>query len=391
MNKTITNGKDFKMTAKTMAGLEEVLAEELKTLGAKNIEILKRAVSFEGDMTLLYKANYCLRTALCILKPIASFQANNERELYNEVYRMKWEKYMNPDAKIFIDNSVNSEIFTHSLYASQKTKDAICDRFRKMFNQRPTVTKDEYEIKLNLHIWENQVTISLDSSGDSLHKRNYRANMGQAPLNEVTAAGLIQLSGWKKDCNFLDPMCGSGTLLIEACMYAYNIPAQYYRKKFAFKKWSDFSMPEWKRVKEEADKQISDFDYEIWGSDLSSSAIAQATENIKLTKLHKDIKLFRCEIEKQESPQGKTLIITNPPYGERIEVEDIYALYDRIGTALKSKHEGNTAWVISSDFEALKRIGLKPSKKIPIYNSNLECRFCKFELYHGTRRYGKQE
>ena len=232
MNKTITNGKDFKMTAKTMAGLEEVLAEELKALGAKNIEILKRAVSFEGDMTLLYKANYCLRTALCILKPIATFQANNERELYNEVYRMKWEKYMNPDAKIFIDNSVNSEIFTHSLYASQKTKDAICDRFRKMFNQRPTVTKDEYEIKLNLHIWENQVTISLDSSGDSLHKRNYRANMGQAPLNEVTAAGLIQLSGWKKDCNFLDPMCGSGTLLIEACMYAYNIPAQYYRKKF---------------------------------------------------------------------------------------------------------------------------------------------------------------
>ncbi len=387
---TSTREKKFKMIAKTMFGLEEVLAQELESLGAESITPLRRAVSFEGDMTLLYRANYCLRTALTILKPIAVFEASNEHELYRNVYNMKWEKYMNCDAKIYIDHSVNSSILTHSLYAAQKTKDAICDRFRKMFNFRPEVNKEEYDIKLNLHIYENTVTISLDSSGESLHRRNYRQNNGQAPLNEVTAAGLIQLSGWKRDCNFFDPMCGSGTLLIEAAMYAYNIPAQYYRRKFAFKKWSDFSMPERKRVVEEENKKIEDFDYLIWGSDVSQNAINEAQENINFTKLHKDIELFRSPIEEQMPPEGRTMVITNPPYGERIEVDDIIALYERIGTAFKSKYEGNTAWVISSDFFALKKIGLKPSKKITVYNSNLECRFCEFSLYHGSKKISKQ-
>lgn len=384
------DNKKFNMIAKTMFGLEEVLAKELVAIGAENINVLCRAVSFEGDMTLLYRANYCLRTALTILRPIKVFEADNEHELYQNIYSIKWEKYMNCDAKIYIDHSVNSSIFKHSLYAAQKTKDAICDRFRKMFNQRPLVDKDNYDIKLNLHIYENMVTISLDSSGDSLHKRNYRKNNGQAPLNEVTAAGLIQLSGWQKDCNFFDPMCGSGTLLIEAAMYAYNIPAQYYRKRFAFKKWSDFSLPEWKRVQEEENKKIQDFDYLICGSDVSQSAVNEAMENITHTKLHKDIDVERCAIEEQMPPEGKTLIITNPPYGERIEVEDIIALYERIGNAFKSKYEGNTAWVISSDFFALKKIGLKPSRKITVYNSNLECRFCKFDLYHGSKKMSKQ-
>lgn len=386
-----TQGKTFKMIAKTMFGLEEVLAKELEAIGAENIEILRRAVSFEGDMVLLYRANYCLRTALSILKPIAVFEANNEHQLYQNVYQIKWERYMNCDAKIFIDHSVNSSIFTHSLYASQKTKDAICDRFRKMFNCRPQVSKEDYDIKLNLHIYENMVTLSLDASGESLHKRNYRKNNGQAPLNEVTAAGLIQLSGWEKDCNFFDPMCGSGTLLIEAAMYAYNIPAQYYRRRFAFTKWFDFSLPEWKRVQEEENKKICDFDYLIWGSDVSQNAINEAKENINFAKLHKDIELFRCPIEEQTPPEGKTLVITNPPYGERIEVDDLIALYERIGNAFKSKYEGNEAWVISSDLFALKKIGLKPSKKITIYNSNLECRFCRFDLYHGSKKASKQK
>lgn len=380
----------FKMVAKTMFGLEGVLAKELENMGAENIEQLRRAVSFEGDMSLLYRANYSLRTALSILKPLAEFDAKNEHELYRNVYAIKWEKYMNCDAKIYIDHSVFSTTFTHSLYAAQKTKDAICDRFRKMFNFRPQVSKEEYDIKLNLHIYENHVTISLDSSGESLHKRNYRKNNGQAPLNEVTAAGLIQLSGWQRDCNFFDPMCGSGTLLIEAAMYAYNIPAQYYRKRFAFNKWSDFSLPEWKRVREEEDKKMCDFDYLIWGSDLSQNAINEARENITFAKLHKDIELFRCPIEEQRPPEGRTLVITNPPYGERIEVEDIIALYERIGTAFKSMYEGNTAWVISSDLFALKKIGLKPSRKITVYNSNLECRFCEFDLYHGSKKASKQ-
>lgn len=391
MFETTTKPKTFKMIAKTMFGLEDVLAKELEQLGAQKIEKLRRAVSFEGDMVLLYRANYCLRTALTILKPIAVFEANNERELYRNIYEIKWEKYMDCDAGLYIDHSVYSSIFTHSLYAAQKTKDAICDRFRKMFNRRPTVAKEDYDIKLNLHIYENIVTLSLDSSGESLHRRNYRRNNGQAPLNEVTAAGLIQLSGWQRDCNFFDPMCGSGTILIEAAMYAYNIPAQYYRRNFAFRKWSDFSMPEWKRVVEQENKKICDFDYAIWGSDVSQSAINEARENINFCKLHKDIELFRCPIEEQLPPDGRTLVITNPPYGERIEVDDIIALYERIGTAFKSKYEGNTAWVISSDLFALKKIGLKPKRKIIIYNSNLECRFCEFDLYHGSKKQSKQQ
>ena len=307
MISNLSGGKEFRMIAKTMYGLEDVLAGELEKLGAKNIEKLCRAVGFDGDMVTLYRANYCCRTALSILKPIASFTANNEHELYDNVYKIKWEKYINPDGTLFIDNSVNSRIFNHSLYASQKTKDAICDRLRKMFNKRPSVRREDADLRLNLHIHDNQVTISLDSSGDSLHKRNYRANNGQAPLNEVTAAGLIQLSGWQRDCNFFDPMCGSGTLLIEAAMFAYNIPAQYYRKKFAFKKWGDYSAPLWKKVKAEADGMICDFDYKIWGSDISGNAISEARENIEYAKLHKDIELFRNAIEEQEPPEGKTL------------------------------------------------------------------------------------
>jgi putative N6-adenine-specific DNA methylase len=383
-------GKDFRMVAKTMYGLEDVLVKELETIGAKNIEKLNRAVSFEGDMTMLYKANYLLRTAISILKPIYSFEANNEKELYDNVYKYKWEKLINCDGTLSIEPVVYSSIFTHSLYASQKTKDAICDRIRKMFLQRPTLTKDNPDIILNLHINENQVTISLDSSGESLHRRNYRLATEKAPINEVVAAGLIQLSGWERDTNFFDPMCGSGTIVIEAAMYAYNIPAQYYRHNFAFKKWADFSMPEYRRMRQQADKQIRDFDYEIWGSDISGSAIKTATENITNAKLHKDIELFRSDIQEQDPPEGKTLIITNPPYGQRIETDDLFDLYELIGRVFKNKYSGNTAWIISSDLDAFKYVGLRPSRKITIYNSNLECRFCKYELYEGSKKVSKQ-
>lgn len=382
--------KDFRMVAKTMYGLEDVLAKELETIGAKNIEKLNRAVSFEGDMTILYKANYLLRTAISILKPIYSFEANNEKELYDNVYKCKWEKLINCDGTLSIEPVVYSSIFTHSLYASQKTKDAICDRIRKMFLQRPTMTKENPDIILNLHINENQVTISLDSSGESLHRRNYRLAAEKAPINEVVAAGLIQLSGWERDSNFFDPMCGSGTIVIEAAMFAYNIPAQYYRHDFAFKKWADFSMPEYKRMRQQADKEIRDFDYEIWGSDISGSAIKTATENITNAKLHKDIELFRSDIQDQDPPEGKTLIITNPPYGQRIETDDLFDLYDLIGRVFKNKYSGNTAWIISSDLDAFKYVGLRPSRKITVYNSNLECKFCKYELYEGSKKVSKQ-
>lgn len=383
---TDSSSRDFKMIAKTMFGLEDVLVKELEGIGAKNIEKLNRAVSFEGDMLVLYKANYLLRTAVSILKPIYSFEANNEHELYDNVYKYKWEKLVNPDGTLSIEPVVYSTIFTHSLYASQKTKDAICDRLRKMFSQRPTMTKENPDIILNLHINENQVNISLDSSGESLYKRNYRVAVEAAPMNEVVAAGLIQLSGWERDCNFFDPMCGSGTLLIEAAMFANNIPAQYYRRDFAFIKWPEFSMPDWKRIRDHADREMRDFDYEIWGSDISGQAIRAAEDNIRNAKLHKDIQVFRADIQEQLPPEGKTLIITNPPYGERMEVDDIFELYNIIGRVFKNNYPGNTAWLISSDFEAFKHIALKPSKRITVYNSNLECKFCKYELYEGSKK-----
>ena len=382
--------KDFQMIAKTMYGLEDILAKEIEVLGGKNVEKLIRAVAFTGDMNVLYRMNYSLRTALCILKPILSFSAKNETELYNKVYGFAWEKYINPDGKLYIDSSTSGTVFTHSLYVAQKTKDAICDRLRKMFFHRPSVDRENPDLKIDVHISDTQVSISLNSSGDSLFKRGYRKNVGEAPLNEVTAAGLIQLSGWNRDCNFYDPMCGSGTLAIEAAMFAMNIPAQYYRKRFGFQKWSDYNSFEWKKVKEEEDRKICDFDYQIWASDISQQAVDKAEENINLAHLNHDIHLFRSAMEDGNRPEGKTLVIMNPPYGERLEVDDIIALYERIGDTFKQHYKECTAFVISSDIFALKRIGLKPSAKIEVYNGNLECRLYKFEMYEGSKKASKQ-
>lgn len=382
--------QDFKMVAKTMHGLEEILADELQECGAKNIELLTRAVEFTGDMRVLYRANYTCRTALAILKPFAEFEANNDQELYDNVYRIKWEKLLDVDGTFMIDSTTSGEIFTHSYYAALKTKDAIVDRFRRMFNQRPSIDTENADFKLNLHIVDNHVTILLNSSGESLHKRGYRQAVGIAPINEVLAAGMIKLAGWKCDCNFYDPMCGSGTLLIEAAMMANNIPAQYYRhENFAFKRWRDFNIGEWKYVKEVEDRKIGsfDFEYEIWGNDIDMTVLQQAETNLKFAKLHKDIMLYHGSFEEQEPPEGRTLIVTNPPYGERIKVEDLNELYTKLGDTFKNLYGDRCeVWLISSDFEAVKHIGLHPSKKIQLFNGALDCRLLKYELYSGSKK-----
>lgn len=378
--------KEFEMVAKTMYGLEDILAKEVEELGGKEVQKMTRAVSFKGDITTLYRVNYASRTALCVLKPIMNFSAKNEKELYDNIYQFAWEKLFNPDGTLLIDSSVSSNIFRHSLYVSQKTKDAICDRFRKMFLRRPSVDKTDPDIRIDIHISETNVVVSLNSSGDSLFKRGYRKSTGQAPLNEVTAAGLIQLSGWKRDCSFYDPMCGSGTIAIEAAMFANNIPAGYYRKNYAFKKWADYNSVLWKLVKEEEDRKISEFDYQIWASDISGEAIEMATENINHARLQYDINLFRAPMEEGKKPEGKCIVITNPPYGERLAVEDIVALYERMGDTFKEKYTNCEAYVLSSDIFALKKIGLKPSRKIQVYNGKLECRLFKFEIYAGSHK-----
>lgn len=382
-----TPREKFKMVAKTMVSLEEVLADELRALGAENVEVLTRAVEFEGDMRLLYRANYCCRTALAILKPFAEFDANDDQELYDQVYRLRWEKILDCDGTFMIDSTTSGEVFTHSYYAALKTKDAIVDRFRSMFGKRPSIDTENPTYKFNIHIFQNHVTLLMNSSGESLHKRGYRQAVGIAPINEVLAAGLIQLSGWKADCSFFDPMCGSGTLLIEAAMFANNIPAQYYRRNFAFMRWKEFSILDWKRVKERADRQIHEFEYEIWGSDIDMGVLQQAETNLKYAKLHHDVMLYNESIETKEPPEGPCMIITNPPYGERIAVDDLNSMYTMIGNTFKNLYgDGKTAWLITSDFEAMKNIGLRPSRKIHLFNGPLECRFLKFDLYSGSKK-----
>ena len=299
----------FKMIAKTMMGFEEILADELRQMGATNIELLNRAVAFEGDMRLLYRANYTCRTALSILKPFAEFEASDDKELYNQVYNIKWEKLMDVDATFMIDSATSGEVFTHSYYAALKTKDAIVDRFRRNFGKRPTIDTESADYKFNLHIAGTHVTLLMNSSGDTLNKRGYRLGVGVAPLNEVLAAGMLKLAGWNGQCNFYDPMCGSGTLLIEAAMAANNIPAQYYRgSNFAFRRWKEFNLGEWKNVKEQEDRKIgtTDFDFEIWGNDIDPQVIEQAEKNLQHTKLHKDVMLHVGSFEDQ-NPRGRLL------------------------------------------------------------------------------------
>ena len=389
----------FKMVAKTMVSLEEVLADELRTLGAENVEVLTRAVEFEGDMRLLYRVNYCCRTALAILKPFAEFEANNEQELYDQVYKIRWEKILDCDGTFMIDSTTSGEIFTHSYYAALKTKDAIVDRFRRNFGKRPSIDTENPDYKFNLHIRDNRVTLLMNASGDSLHKRGYRQGVGVAPINEVLAAGLLKLAGWDKAIkqssnqaitNFYDPMCGSGTMLIEAAMMANNIPAQYYRgNKFGFMRWKEFNLGEWKSVKNEEDRKIGAFDFEgeIWGNDIDEQVIQQCEKNLEYTKLHHDVMLHIGDFAEQDPPEGRTLIVTNPPYGERIKVEDLNAMYTQLGDTFKQRYGKDCdVWLITSDFEAMKHIGLHPSKKIPVQNGSLDCRFLHFELYDGSKK-----
>lgn len=385
------NNKTNTYLAKTVSGLEGVLAKELEAIGAENIEILTRAVQFTGDKVLMYKANYVLRTALRVLKKISIFQIENEQALYNMMNTFPWEDYLTENQTFAIDSVVSGSTFTHSLFVSQKAKDGLVDRFRSKTGIRPSVDINNPDLRINIHIYYNDCTLSIDSSGDSLHKRGYRTAVDKAPLNEVLAAGLIQLTGWQADSNFIDGMCGSATLPIEAAMFAMKIPAGYFREEYGFKKWNDFDKELWDTVVKQFSAEITDFNFEIWGSDHSAKAIGIAEENIRKAHLHKDIKLTHREFDKLNPPEGDGIMIINPPYGERLEESDIVGLYKMIGDTLKQNFKGYKAWVISSDLPVLKLIGLKPSKKITVFNGPLECRFVCFDIFGGTYKDMKTE
>ncbi len=387
--KKATFSADYRMTAKTLFGLEEVLASELLKLGAKNIEKHNRAVSFTGDKGFMYKANLCLRTALRILVPISTFKVKNEEDLYNKVKEIDWEKHMSVHDTLAVDCALNSELFKHSQFLSQKTKDAIVDQFRDKHGKRPSVDLEHPSLRISLFVYKDTCIVSLDSSGESLHKRGYRDKTNLAPLNEVLAAGMIMLSGWEPHLSFVDPMCGSGTLLIEAALIAANIPPGYYREEFGFERWKDFDKELWDTIVDGCLGRISSRDARILGTDISRNVARKAYENVHLAKVEDTVVVKTSGFTDLEAPAEKGTLILNPPYGERMDSEDINALYKSIGDTLKKNWKGYDAWIITSNMEAVKHIGLRPSRKIMLYNGPLECRFLKFSMYSGTKKIHK--
>lgn len=375
---------EFEMVAKTFRGLEEVLATELVGIGANNVQLQRRAVSFTGDKALMYKANLCCRTASRILKPVLTFDASNPDEVYEQVKKINWSDYMEVDSTFSIDSTVFSEEFRHSKFVAYRVKDAIADWFMEKFEKRPSVRLDGPQIMINIHIAERRCTLSLDSSGESLHKRGYRVAQTEAPLNEALAAGMLLMAGWKGQSNFVDPMCGSGTLLIEAALIALNIPPGIYRSSFAFEKWNDFDEELFHTLYND-DSYERAFDFKIYGSDNSPRAIKIAEQNVKSTGLGKYIELQVMPVQKLEAPAPNCMVVTNPPYGERITSDDIYGLYASLGTTVKHKFAGSTVWVISSHEECLDKIGLKPTERIRLLNGSLDCWYCRYDIFEGKR------
>ncbi|MFT4670442.1 MAG: putative N6-adenine-specific DNA methylase [Flavobacteriaceae bacterium] len=378
---------NFKMVAKTLFGMEELLAQELRHLGASDIELGTRMVSFKGDKGFMYKANLCCRTAIKILKPITAFNVFKEEDLYKKVYAIKWEDYMDVDGSLAVNATVFSDYFTHSQYIALKTKDAVVDRFRDKEGRRPDVDLDHPTLRINVHIDRNICTISLDSSGESLHKRGYKVANTIAPISEVLAAGLIMHSGWNGQCDFLDPMCGSGTILTEAAMIACRIPANLNREEFGFETWPDFDVDLYELIENAALKKIRDFRYKIYGYDTDSEALSKAKENIKSANLSEFISLEKQDFfESKKESAGPMYLVFNPPYDERISVDDIDKFYGSIGTTLKHGYPNSQAWMITSNMEALKTVGLRPSRKIKVFNGKLESRFVRYEMYEGSKK-----
>jgi putative N6-adenine-specific DNA methylase len=380
--------KLFRMTAQTMFGLEDLLVAELQAIGAVDIEKHNRAVGFRGDEACMYRANLCLRTALRILVPIKTFQVEHEEDLYYGIKHIRWEQFMDVDDTLSVHCTLHSERFNHSQFLALKAKDAIVDRFREHYGRRPNVDLDDATLRIHLHVHGDDCLVSLDSSGGSLHKRGYRDHTNLAPMNEVLAAGLVLLSGWDPATNFVDPMCGSGTVLIEAAMLAGNIPPGIHRPYFGFQRWKDYDPQLWKQVREEAEEAIDRSERPLLiGGEISPHVARKAESNIASAGLKKRIRIVNTPFEELEAPEGGGTMILNPPYGERMDKdEDIDGVYKMIGDTLKKRWSGWTAWMITSNMEAAKHVRLTPKPRIKVFNGALDCRFMRYELYSGSRR-----
>lgn len=383
---TYDHSGDFEMKVTTFFGLEEILARELQQLGGRNIIPFKRGVSVVGDIGFLYKANLCLHTALKVIVPITKFTANNEHELYEAIKLIEWEKFISNQDSLMVESVVNSEIFSHSLFISQKVKDGIVDRFRDNTGKRPDVDLIRPVFKLYVHIFKNEVSLNIDSSGDPLYKRGYRADINEAPMKEVLAAGLVKLSGWEKHLLLVDGMCGAGTIAIEAALWANNIPPGYYRNDFGFMRWKNFDEAVYDTIFESAIAKIKEDKVEIIANDLDAFTLKKAVSNTKNAKVDDVVTCTNYSFFDMKPTRSGGVVILNPPYGERLPVAEIETMYKEIGNKLKKDFQNFNAWIITSNPEAIKSIGLRPSRKIQIYNGSLECRYLKFELYGGSKK-----
>jgi len=381
----------YTMVAKTFFGLEDILADELSAINASDIYVRNRAVSFRGNREIMYKANLCLRTAIKVLKPLNSFSATDEKSLYEGVRRIVWSDHISPRDTFAVESVVNSKYFKHSGYAALKTKDAIVDSIRDATGARPSVDTKDPGIRVNIHIAGRDCTVSLDSSGEPLYKRGYRTDHGMAPLNESLAAGLVLMTGWKGGTAFLDPMCGSGTIVIEAAMIACCIPPNINREKFGFCGWKDFDEHLLDKLQKDTSKSITMSDVEITASDISEKAFRITRQNIKNAGFENaGIRVLVRSFEELKPPGNEGVIVMNPPYDERIRSKDINGFYKLIGDTLKKRFTGYDAWIISSNFEALKHIGLRPSVKYDLYNGQLKAKYQQFKMYSGSLKTHKQ-
>lgn len=383
--------KNEKLIAKTLYGLEEVLAEEIKGLGGKKINIMNRSVSFEGDKELCYKVNFHSRLAGRVLLNLDSFDTNNKEQLYNAVKRIRWDQYLTTRKTFAVDAVVNhSRAFNNSMFVALVVKDAIVDQFRSKDGQRPSVDTHDPDLRVNIHIHKNKASLSLDSSGSSLNRRGYRTHSGTAPLNENLAAGLIKLSEWDGQSDFVDFMCGSGTIVIEAALIAAKIAPGLLREDFGFQKWLDYDKDLFRKIRNNAKAQINDdLNIKIVGSDFDKAQIQRARNNIRKADLSKYIDLVNLNLSEIKPPSDNGVVVTNPPYGEKMKTDDLISLYRSIGDVLKQNFSGWEAFVISGNLEAAKQIGLKTSRRIKLFNGPIESRLLKFELYQGSRKHKK--
>ena len=382
--------QEFELIAKTFMGLEPVLAEELTQLGANNVQIGRRMVSFTGDKEMMYRANFQLHTAIRILKPIKHFKARSAEEVYEQVQKIKWDDILDVKKTFSVDSVVYSEEFRNSRFVTYKVKDAIVDWFREKQGTRPNISVSNPDIRLNIHIAEDNATLSLDSSGESLHRRGYRQEQVEAPLNEVLAAGMILMTGWKGECDLIDPMCGSGTIAIEAALIARNISPGVFRKEFAFEKWNDFDQDLFDMIYND-DSQEREFEHHIYGYDIDMKAVNTASLNVRAAGMSKDITIAQQDFKDFQQPAEKSIIVMNPPYGERISTPNLLGTYKMIGERFKKAFAGNEAWVLSYREECFEQIGLKPSIKIPVYNGSLECEFRKYVMFDGKMKEFRSE